>query len=784
MKFLACYSRFAASALLLSALVASAGELRTWTDATGQFTVEASMERLEGDRVILRRQSDDRLLELPLVRLSQADCNYVQTVRPDNPFLLPDEKFAASKSMVIVRLRMPTGDKVLTGLVVQRVDDRALVACRWLQMPSNEFDKYVISVHWRDGADLRNVPAQLVAPYGVIAQPPIFLVSAPADDLPPPLVLRQPNIAIPQAVKLLGFEFPEQAPEKVVRRLADGMLSADHANGQGFQIDENAAIHDALVLLPDGEPVGCFLSAWRHPEGRRNPATAMHLSALTTALNPTIVRAAVAPLEGDRKSITYGVVAYVADPLRQLRNPRLLLRFEEPWKHELPRLTPRPANGVWTAIPDAAAVELDPAIAPETLGPTAPAARLFAGTTVLGGRFSRANPGPIPRHECAVQVGYKNAAGVETFLPPQLAVYDVTSAPKVPNIPGLDMRPLDMARPIRVEGGWQITDDATRVDEDGNKPLDSPPFPDPVPGGNTEITACEAFNGTVGGRFACYSPDGAWLFILDNATTLRKYDATTMKEVAHVDLSAPCWDMTFSKAGLVVAACRIDRVWVLDPDKLTRRQEINVPGLGLVAGAPGSDIGVANGTQLHVVNFRTGKKIHSLSKYQQPPKIDDTTVWPIHEPFYSLRMTADGKHLLAFDKGLKRFRLEGENLIYEAKSKDLVPHGTVDHSMELSSDGSLVMVVPGWVFKRDKLETPYMATFESKAVAIDPVNGHLYSFGREGLLVLNERGSKIESIQSKHHSMNLLVVHPQGDRIVGWSINSKFAYFDLRKEPR
>ncbi|MFN9369834.1 MAG: hypothetical protein ACK6CT_13895 [Planctomycetia bacterium] len=73
-----------------------------------------------------------------------------------------------------------------------------------------------------------------------------------------------------------------------------------------------------------------------------------------------------------------------------------------------------------------------------------------------------------------------------------------------------------------------------------------------------------------------------------------------------------------------------------------------------------------------MVHFQTGKKLHSLSKYQQPPPIDDTTGWPIHEVFWGLRMTADGKYLMAFDRGLKRFRFEGEDLIYEVRGKDLI----------------------------------------------------------------------------------------------------------------
>lgn len=783
MQFVVRWIRLSLVILPLTGLSASAGDVRTWTDATGQFTVAATLERLEGDRVILRRQSDDRLLELPLLRLSPADRDHVQTVRPDNPFLLPDEKFAAPKSMVIVRLRMPTGDKTVTGVVVQRVDGRALVAFRFLQMPSEEFDKYAVSVLWRDGTNLKTVPAQLVAPYMVNAAQPIFLASAPAADLPPPLEFKQPAIVLPQAVKVFGFTIPEQAAEKFAPRLADGTLTTELANGQGFRVDGEVDVHDGIVLRPDGEPVGCFLASWPSHDGRKHPATAMRCGGLKTALEPACVRGAAMPLKGDRKTITYGIVAYVSDPLRRMRNPRLLVRFGQPGRNDLNPLLSPPPNGVWKAIPKASAVELDPPVAPETIGPTAPPARLFPGTTVIGGRFAIANPGPVGIHEFAVQVAYTNAAGVETFLPPQLVGYQFSSAANVPDIPGLDMRPLDQPRPVRVKGGWRITDDVTRVDDDANKLLDGPPFPDPVPGGDTAITACESASASVGGRFACYSPDGAWLFILDKGTTLRKYNAATMKEMARVDLGAPCTDMTFGKAGLLLAADRIQRVWVLDPATLARRHEIAVPGLRLVAAAPQSDIGVASGEQFHVVNFQTGKKLHSLSRYRQPPPIDATTGWPIHDVFWGLRMTADGTYLMAFDRGLKRFRFEGEDLIYEARGKDLINHGDWNFSVELSGDGTLV-AVPGFVFKRDNLDTPFMAISEPGSVAIDPVNGNIYASSNSELSVFNSRGSKIASDTSCNSRLNLLVVHPRGDRLVGWGMRSPFVYRDFRNESR
>ena len=69
--------------------------------------------------------------------------------------------------------------------------------------------------------DMRTWTAQLVAPSMVNAVQPIFLASAPAADLPPPLEFKQPAIVIPRAVKVFGFTFMAQAPEKFTPRLAE-----------------------------------------------------------------------------------------------------------------------------------------------------------------------------------------------------------------------------------------------------------------------------------------------------------------------------------------------------------------------------------------------------------------------------------------------------------------------------------------------------------------------------------------------------------------------------------
>jgi hypothetical protein len=60
---------------------------RTGSDRTGKFSVEARFDRLNGEKVVLRK-SDGKLLEVPLARLSDADADYVRELQnaADNPF--------------------------------------------------------------------------------------------------------------------------------------------------------------------------------------------------------------------------------------------------------------------------------------------------------------------------------------------------------------------------------------------------------------------------------------------------------------------------------------------------------------------------------------------------------------------------------------------------------------------------------------------------------------------------------------------------------------------------
>ncbi|MHB8898430.1 MAG: SHD1 domain-containing protein [Thermoguttaceae bacterium] len=53
---------------------------REWADATGQFKTEAELVKVEGDKVLLKKQSDGATIQVPIARLSPADQAYLKSL--------------------------------------------------------------------------------------------------------------------------------------------------------------------------------------------------------------------------------------------------------------------------------------------------------------------------------------------------------------------------------------------------------------------------------------------------------------------------------------------------------------------------------------------------------------------------------------------------------------------------------------------------------------------------------------------------------------------------------
>lgn len=65
----------------------SADEMRTWTDSTGEFKIEATLHRIRGDRITLKK-ADGKFVSFDLDKLSEGDRKFVtqRQKEADNPF--------------------------------------------------------------------------------------------------------------------------------------------------------------------------------------------------------------------------------------------------------------------------------------------------------------------------------------------------------------------------------------------------------------------------------------------------------------------------------------------------------------------------------------------------------------------------------------------------------------------------------------------------------------------------------------------------------------------------
>lgn len=55
----------------------SGPEMRTWRDSSGKFSVEATLEAINGDQVVLRKR-DGRTISVPIGNLSDQDVGFIE----------------------------------------------------------------------------------------------------------------------------------------------------------------------------------------------------------------------------------------------------------------------------------------------------------------------------------------------------------------------------------------------------------------------------------------------------------------------------------------------------------------------------------------------------------------------------------------------------------------------------------------------------------------------------------------------------------------------------------
>lgn len=93
-----CRVAIATGLMLASSSSVRGDELRTWTDSTGKFKIEAKLSAVEEGKAVLV-QADGTEIEIPLAKLSKADQDYIKAQDADNPFKPKTENPFAPKAM-------------------------------------------------------------------------------------------------------------------------------------------------------------------------------------------------------------------------------------------------------------------------------------------------------------------------------------------------------------------------------------------------------------------------------------------------------------------------------------------------------------------------------------------------------------------------------------------------------------------------------------------------------------------------------------------------------------
>lgn len=126
---------------LLFALVANAAEVRTWTSASGNHETEAEFVKISDDgKTITLRKTDGKKTDVPLVRLSGADREYVAKQKKTSPATTTSKTGPPKPTMP----RNIVTEQECINAVLSMIDDAAdrEVVLKWLNVcDALEYDK-------------------------------------------------------------------------------------------------------------------------------------------------------------------------------------------------------------------------------------------------------------------------------------------------------------------------------------------------------------------------------------------------------------------------------------------------------------------------------------------------------------------------------------------------------------------------------------------------------------------------------------------------------------------
>lgn len=790
-------------------------EIRTWKDSTGQFSLTARLHNAVNGRVELI-QEDGRRFAIEMEQLSAEDRAYVQRLTSTNPFQELPSPQKDSSGLVVIAVRREHQVYFTTGFIIEQRGDRTYVVChQGLSMPSPVDTANLEFSVIPPSANKEAIPAEIVA----ITADRQTIISVSANELPPLKVQHSqtpPNRG--DTVRLVGYTIDNQTEPRTYAWVATDVLIESvglTADGvvRDFSVSQPEArpFRNGLVLNTRGELLGMASVTENRAAPRQLVASILPLPDLDELTRPRRVSAMLVPKSGDRKEIVYQLVLEISEPLKRLRDPEV--RILGPTIQRPTLSDDEIASELETATPIRLTLgrgEEDIPLLLRSSHASKTGARPYVAT------FHAVNHGPGRDRQFTTNIifelSFLDDDGSRVKQSPvhlaysTLAIRDVAS---LPNIPGLDGVPLDVPSVQKIDDGYLLTSEITRVTEETEHVEDH--FPQPQAGRGKiglesrevhglqattlDIQSQRRASGSVGRAPMAWSADGSHAYFVDGSDILRKVRTAGLIEELSLRLKGSCNFIACSKAGLVLSLQGTDCLWVVDPQSLRVKYEVSIPNIGSVAANPSTAIGFVNAlgerssagseSKLLMFNFETGQVIHSLKSIYGRHNFQVKQVFPVQN-FVAMYMSSDGKFLYAGLNSIHQFRVAEQDLIYVQSSTHL-NSGSRSH-LALSVDGESVAMSSSATTLGNG-----MAVFQTKdlgrlsaildkgsrslAIGWDPKNEQIYVANDRDLHVFDSRGGKLTQFAHELTIPCRIMVHPQGGKFLIWAL-SKIEYVD------
>ena len=523
------------------------------------------------------------------------------------------------------------------------------------------------------------------------------------------------------------------------------------------------------------ERKSCEILITREGQGRPYPRRIEDF--LEHFATPVLVRNTVAPVSGNEKEIEYELVIELADPMKRLGKPRLKVE-----RHRTRESDPRVDVELVENLNEPFSHLIERSLA--HWRPSAPRYRA---------RVVFPNNGDADSDTFSLQV----VAGGEVEAEPLEAVkagvqrlsYRGFDSAKIPKIPGFDGIPEGGPRLAPLESGWQVTSSFTQSEESVAS-RNAARFLTPITRESSVVETQRPFgegwnvvelNFTRGTRrqipewaVGDYSPDGSYLYLTDDQYVLRKIRTKDLVQVAHRPLDNKVKEVWHSKTQLVLTY-QDEGILVLDPNTLKSVIDFNIP-VRWLAVSPTHEIAAAT-TSHHLFLFDLAEKktLHQIPlvwKAQERSGYLEVEGEKILDQISFLRFDPTGTRLFVCGKQIRRFLLEGQDLIYEGALQSYNTKRTLAFSQKDSrwsmpgasaNSGDEVAIFDLHFKKLHQVQIGQEAV-----VGFDAVSDELWALNTAGWSVYSPDGAQLAAIAEKTPLANRMLISPKGGQAFVW----------------